>query len=444
MISRLSSALATLLLALSASAQSTIEANSFGHNRPISRDGRTIPGWHLSGENHIPQLLSDRIILTPPAPGSARGALWSESPTLQPEWSTTLTFRASGQERGSGNLQLWFAKDGRLAISQSSIYTIGTFDGFALVIDQYGSNAGSVRGFLNDGTTSYRDHHSVDSLAFAHCDFAYRNLGTPSAIRIENSAVAGLRVSIDGTTCFASANVNLPSGYFFGLTAATAENPDSFEISSFVVTSASSSVASSEEDQQRQASSPPRTPQQQQQQQQDPSSSSSSASADQIAAINTKLEALTSILESLVATTSSNHNLLVERIPESNSDALAALSRRLESVERTVQTIQRDVEGRDYGGHLRDLQNAVEGVRGGLTEHLPDRISQSKTFSIFPPLSLSFRFPFLSDTFSNTVISTSAPKMGMFIFVVIAFQVMLVGAYIVYKKRRANAPKKYL
>jgi len=34
--------------------------------------------------------------------------------------------------------------------------------------------------------------------------------------------------------------------------------------------------------------------------------------------------------------------------------------------------------------------------------------------------------------------------MGMFIFVVIAFQVMLAGAYIIYKKRRASAPKKYL
>lgn len=42
------------------------------------------------------------------------------------------------------------------------------------------------------------------------------------------------------------------------------------------------------------------------------------------------------------------------------------------------------------------------------------------------------------------VISTAAPKMGMFIFVVIAFQVMLAGAYIIYKRRRANAPKKYL
>jgi mannose-binding lectin 1 len=34
--------------------------------------------------------------------------------------------------------------------------------------------------------------------------------------------------------------------------------------------------------------------------------------------------------------------------------------------------------------------------------------------------------------------------MGKYIAVVVAVQVMLAGAYIVYKKRRASAPKKYL
>jgi len=43
-----------------------------------------------------------------------------------------------------------------------------------------------------------------------------------------------------------------------------------------------------------------------------------------------------------------------------------------------------------------------------------------------------------------TVISASAPRMGMFLFVVIAVQIMMAGAYIVYKKRRNSMPKKYL
>ena len=59
----------------------------------------------------------------------------------QSEWSAELQFRATGQERGGGNLQLWYTNDGQSKIGTSSIYTVGPFDGFALVID---SNAGTV------------------------------------------------------------------------------------------------------------------------------------------------------------------------------------------------------------------------------------------------------------------------------------------------------------
>lgn len=51
-------------------------------------------------------------------------------------------FRATGPERASGNLNLWYVKDGKDIVGTSSVYTVGKFDGLALVIDQY---AGSVR-----------------------------------------------------------------------------------------------------------------------------------------------------------------------------------------------------------------------------------------------------------------------------------------------------------
>lgn len=47
-------------------------------------------------------------------------------------------FRASGPERGGGNLQIWYTKDGRSNIDLASIYTVGKFDGLSLVVDTYG------------------------------------------------------------------------------------------------------------------------------------------------------------------------------------------------------------------------------------------------------------------------------------------------------------------
>lgn len=437
MLHQLSSApLACLLLATTASAQYVIDAVSFGQKTPISPNGRAVPGWHLSGESHVPQLLSDRIILTPPAPGLTRAALWADTSIVHPEWSAELEFRASGQERGSGNLQVWFVKDGKASIGQSSVYTIGKFDGFALVIDQYGGGAGSIRGFLNDGSANFKDHHNVDSLAFGHCDYAYRNLGRPSKLRVENGH-NGLRVDIDDRTCFFSDKINLPSGYFFGISAATAETPDSFEVNKFVV---STTTSITREEPQKDKSPPPAAAAEQDKRPHleklerfpgspeaipDVDASTISRQEEQFADLHNRLQGMTHQIanvfgefDRLSRTLEERHRDVISHIPGSQSDALAALSRRLENIERTVAVIQKDVEGKDYRETLTNLQQAVEGVRGGLTDHLPDTIGQ--------------------------MITTSAPKMGKFVFVVVAFQVMLVGAYIVYKKRRDNAPKKYL
>lgn len=62
----------------------------------------------------------------------------------QSEWTAEFQFRATGQERGGGNLQLWYAKDGQAKIGSSSIYTVGQFDGLALVIDNHGGKVRSL------------------------------------------------------------------------------------------------------------------------------------------------------------------------------------------------------------------------------------------------------------------------------------------------------------
>lgn len=410
-----------LLLTSSTFAQSTIDQLSFGHNEKLSPDLRAIPGWHIIGEKHTPQILSDRIILTPPAPGSTRGALWAQATMTNGEWSAEISFRASGQDRGSGNLQIWYVRDGRVAVGSDSVYTIGNFEGLVLTIDQYGGKGGTLRGFLNDGGTSYKDHHSVDSLAFGHCDFSYRNLGRPSRVRMTNDE-GGLKVEIDDQPCFSSDKVKLPSDYYFGISAATAENPDSFEINHFV-TSTTKGVTrdASQVGRQQAGERLPNAPEQLP----DADAASIRKQDEQFADLHNRIQGLShqinnifSEFEKISNTLAERHNEVVGKIPRSSQDQMNAMGRRVESIENIVKRIQQDVEGRDYKEHLTNLQQAVEGVRGGLADSLPETLSN--------------------------IITTSAPRMGMFVFVVIAVQIMLVGVYIVYKRRRDNAPKKYL
>lgn len=42
------------------------------------------------------------------------------------------------------------------------------------------------------------------------------------------------------------------------------------------------------------------------------------------------------------------------------------------------------------------------------------------------------------------VVTGSAPKMGLIIFMFVGVQAMLFAGYLLYKKRRDSAPKKYL
>ncbi|KAH8595040.1 concanavalin A-like lectin/glucanase domain-containing protein [Bisporella sp. PMI_857] len=211
---------------------------SFGQSGKISPNLKAVPHWHLLGSDWPPEILSNKLVLTPPAPGQQRGAAWAEKPLLYSQWTADIDFRASGPERGGGNLQIWYTAQGREQIGTSSIYTVGKFDGLALVIDQYAGSGGFIRGFLNDGSTEYKAHHSVDSLAFGHCEYSYRNLGRPSRVAIKQSADK-FSVEVDGKLCFDSTKIKLPIGYNFGLTAASTENADSFEVFKFVVTTES-------------------------------------------------------------------------------------------------------------------------------------------------------------------------------------------------------------
>ena len=175
---------------------------SFGaHGSVWTDDHRSVTGFNLGGEaGHVPELLSDRIIMTPPWPGSKRASMWADHPEPNEEWIVQLTFRATGPDHASGNMNIWYVHN-KEEVGTASIYTVGKFDGLAVIIDQYGGKGGSIRGFLNDGTKSFKDHHSVDSLPFGHCDFAYRNLGRFIDLEVKQSP-SQFEVMVDGKSCF--------------------------------------------------------------------------------------------------------------------------------------------------------------------------------------------------------------------------------------------------
>ncbi|KAK8154704.1 putative lectin family integral membrane protein [Phyllosticta citrichinensis] len=417
--------------ATSAYASHTMEEMSLGLYYPISNDKHTIPNWRVSGAGHDPQILSDRIILTPPYPGNKRGALWSVFALDKNEFVVDVEFRASGQERGNGNLQIWLTKESQPVGQTNSIYTVGQFDGLVLSIDQYGGSGGKVRAFLNDGTVSFKDHHSVDSLAFGQCDYSYRNKGALSHLKMTQTGEI-FAVEVDGRQCFQTNKVTMPMGYYFGISAASAENPDSFELWKFIVSPHEVESRQNQPPKEQQAQQPiqqqpiqqqpPPPPQQQQQQQPAGGASVSQPTWDQVNDVNNRVysveKKVDNIYRLLQEMQGKQDQKFAEVVAMGSNGPIHEHVRAVETVVGRIQSIvtaiQKDIEGKDYKEHLANLHDALRDTQSGLRDSL------------------------------THVVTSSAPKMWTFVFLVVIFQVVMFGGYLVYKRRREIAPKKYL
>ncbi|WPH04882.1 Hypothetical protein R9X50_00777900 [Acrodontium crateriforme] len=422
--------LRTVSLAGLAVLASTVTANyftdkhSFGLYTPISQDNRNIPEWQANGEGHNIQVLSDRVILTPPYPGNTRGSLWGDAMADTPEWAAELEFRASGQDGGSGSLQVWYVAD-KKAVGLNSVNTVHHFDGLAIVVDQYGHTGGKVRAFLNDGTKDF-SRERIDSLVFGSCDFAYRNRGWPSRIKITHQD--GLKVTVDDRDCFQTDRVQLPKTNYFGITGTTGDNPDSFEVTKFIVTTPephhhyntpTSGQGVPNMDNMK-SNIMPGSPAMQPDHDADEFKTQSAQFED----LHNRLQGMQHSLLTIFGelnTISGKVDHQKDNMPRNNDDLMNRINSRVESMERMLVMM----ESRDYERKLNNMQRSVDdlkrsldSIKGGLAGELHEKLGH--------------------------VITSAAPRMGTFVGVIVAVQILLAIAYVVYKRRINSMPKKYL
>lgn len=409
----------TLALAMGSCAQQYIDDMSFGHKQGISPNSFAIPGWSMLGEGHVPQLLSDKVILTPPYGANKKGGLWTENTNNLKDWQVDFEFRVASTDRGIGNLQLWYVSNGAHAVSANSIYTVNKFDGLALVIDTVGGTQ-KIRGFLNDGNVDFRTHNNVDSLAFGHCDYAYRNIGQPSRLRLK-STTSGIDVTIDDKPCFTTSKAVLPANNYFGLTASSSDPPDSFEIFKFAVSQATAPAA---------AAPPPPVYQQQQARQVRPDnipasdSPPSAISQAQFDDLNNRLNKLsTSItnLFDLVTKQSTTLDSIITKIPQINPSTLQSLSTldsRISNLDRLVSSLADDLKSSDHKTQFAKLSEQIQRNHETVSEHVPQRLRE--------------------------YVIAHTPRIGFILYSFMAFQTCCVGAWVWFKWRKSTMPKKYL
>ncbi len=187
----------------------------------------------------------------------------------------------------------------------------------------------------------------------------------------------------------------MPRNYYFGISAASAETPDSFEVNKFVVSTTNSYTR---EEVRRQPAPDRGTTlpiEQAQELGQKPQQYQPGRTGEVPAVTDAQyyemLSRLQKTIQSLDSIYSELLNLdqrLVERHNELKGqgvpyEQLNAMDRRIQGIELTVQRIQRDVEGRDYKESLTGLQAALKDTQENLLNTLPQSMSQSKFTSLF-------------------------------------------------------------
>lgn len=123
------------------------------------------------------------------------------------------------------------------------------------------------------------------------------------------------------------------------------------------------------------------------------------------------------------------HQELVRNVM--TADKLNAMDQRIQNIESTVQGYQKQ---------FTSLQGLLSESHSRLTVGLPQHMSESKDPSLF----ISLAYILLNAVNDILVISTKSPRIGFFLFIFMVFQLLLAGSYVVYKRRKANGPKKYL
>jgi len=206
--------------------------------KPFTGNGFGIPNWDFIGttmvtSNYIRLTSNDR---------SQQGAIWNKVPCRTRNWEVQLSFKVSGTTRdlfGDG-FSFWYVKD-RMTLGP----VFGSRDmwsGLAIIADTYSNHNGPhnhqhpyLSAMVNNGSVAYDHDRDGTHQVVGGCELKFRNKDyeTLVAIRYEGNK---LTVSHDvdnkrsWKSCFSVDGVHLPTGYYFGVSAATGDLSDNHDV----------------------------------------------------------------------------------------------------------------------------------------------------------------------------------------------------------------------
>jgi mannose-binding lectin 2 len=210
--------------------------------KPYQGAGMEIPYWNIIGSTMVS---SQQIRLTPDLQ-SRKGAIWNSVPCYSRDWELHVVFQvhgATGTLFGDG-MALWYVQEPN--VIGDVFGSKDNFRGLAIFLDTYSNHNGPhshshpyISAMVSNGTLAY-DHdrdgtHTQLGGEHTGCEAKFRNKehDTQMLIRYVGDTLSIFTdVSGAGTwkECMSVAGVHLPTGMYFGISAATGDLSDNHDI----------------------------------------------------------------------------------------------------------------------------------------------------------------------------------------------------------------------
>ncbi|KAJ2956157.1 hypothetical protein NQZ79_g7940 [Umbelopsis isabellina] len=196
----------------------------------------SIPHWQESGDV---LKAKDLIRLAPSVPGS-KGQIWSSIPNPHKNWEVIMQLKISGQHIGGGRgMAFWYTndpnKDGPIYGSKDNWRGLGVWLDSATPQ----THSPMTIALMNDGTKNFAEKNDPRKHMLGSCNINYRNTQEPVFVKItykENTLSVMMDPKNRGASyqsCLREQNVQLPTGYYFGLSAASQNPADDHDVIAF-------------------------------------------------------------------------------------------------------------------------------------------------------------------------------------------------------------------
>eukprot|EP01117_Protostelium_nocturnum_P005222 TRINITY_DN189_c0_g1_i1.p1 TRINITY_DN189_c0_g1~~TRINITY_DN189_c0_g1_i1.p1 ORF type:complete len:533 (-),score=183.47 TRINITY_DN189_c0_g1_i1:66-1664(-) len=209
----------------------------------------SISFWAQTGDTVI---TNDYIRLTP-AEKSRSGSIWNTKAVSFKDWEVSMNFKVgSTSALGADGFAVWYTKESKRA---GNVYgNQDKWKGLGIVFDTFDNDGGndnpSISVFHNDGTVSYDSGSDGKHQALGSCRSYFRNYETKiRLIYLQGTlqVLTKLQSQADWSVCTTVA-IDLPEGYFFGISAATGGLADNHDIFKFEVNKLVAKVDTNQEE----------------------------------------------------------------------------------------------------------------------------------------------------------------------------------------------------